>query len=181
MIDDTFSQTPEAPNQSGQPPFEQRLTTRSAKPFIMVICGITAVALMGFVFLVVWVVPRIRSVQDHIASSVEPAKPESNPQAPVSSVPSAKEQVAARTAAATASAKPADSETDAKPVVQPAAPSEPKLVLQGITYAADSRDAMINDITAHEGDEILGAKVVTIESRRVTLEFSGQRIVLSLP
>ena len=57
----------------------------------------------------------------------------------------------------------------------------PKLVLQGITYAKDGSDAMINDQTVHEGDEIEGARVVTIESRRVKLDFNGHEITLRLP
>jgi hypothetical protein len=65
---------------------------------------------------------------------------------------------------------------------QPVAPGEPpKLVLQGITYASDNRDAMIDGVTVHEGEEIEGAHVVTIESRRVKLDFKGQEIILRLP
>jgi len=64
---------------------------------------------------------------------------------------------------------------------QPAAPGTPQLMLQGITYAPDDRDAMINGVTVHEGDVIEGARVVTIESRRVTLNFNGQEIILRLP
>ena len=57
----------------------------------------------------------------------------------------------------------------------------PKLVLQGITYAKDGSDAMINDQTVHEGDEINGARVVAIENRRVKLDLSGREIILRLP
>jgi hypothetical protein len=57
----------------------------------------------------------------------------------------------------------------------------PKLVLQGITYAKDGSDAMINDQTVHEGDDIEGARVVTIENRRVKLDFNGREITLRLP
>ena len=64
---------------------------------------------------------------------------------------------------------------------QPAAPNVPPLVLQGITYSADDRDAMINGVTVHEGDVIEGARVVTIESRRVVLNLNGQEIILRLP
>jgi len=64
---------------------------------------------------------------------------------------------------------------------QPAAPGAPQLVLQGITCAADNRDAMINGVTVHEGELIEGARVVTIESRRVALNFNGQEIILRLP
>jgi hypothetical protein len=64
---------------------------------------------------------------------------------------------------------------------QPAAPSTPQLVLQGITYAADNRDAMINGVTVHEGEDIEGARVVTIDSRHVTLTLNRHEIILRLP
>ena len=64
---------------------------------------------------------------------------------------------------------------------QPAAPATPSLVLQGITYASDNRDAMINGVTVHEGEEIEGARVVTIDNRRVTLTFNGHEVILRLP
>jgi hypothetical protein len=57
----------------------------------------------------------------------------------------------------------------------------PKLVLQGITYAKDGSEAMINNQTVREGDDIEGARVVAIESRRVKLDFSGHEITLRLP
>ena len=57
----------------------------------------------------------------------------------------------------------------------------PKLVLQGITYAKDGGEAMINNRTVREGDDIEGARVVTIENRRVKLDFSGHEITLRLP
>ena len=63
----------------------------------------------------------------------------------------------------------------------PAIASEPKLVLQGITYAKDGSEAMINGITLHVGEDIEGARVVAIESRRVKLDFSGHEIILRLP
>jgi hypothetical protein len=62
-----------------------------------------------------------------------------------------------------------------------AAADPPKLVLQGITYAKDGSEAMINNLTVREGDEIEGARVVTIESRRVKLDFNGHEISLRLP
>jgi len=69
-----------------------------------------------------------------------------------------------------------------QPATSVPAPGEPpKLVLQGITYASDNRDAMINGLTIHEGEDIEGARVVTIESRRVKLDFRGQEIILRLP
>jgi hypothetical protein len=64
---------------------------------------------------------------------------------------------------------------------QPAAVASPNLVLQGITYAKDDREALINGLTMHEGEDIEAARVVTIEARRVKLDFKGQEIILRLP
>jgi len=64
---------------------------------------------------------------------------------------------------------------------QPAAPAMPKLVLQGITYAQNDSEAMINGLTVHVGEDVEGARVVTIESRRVKLDFNGHEITLRLP
>jgi hypothetical protein len=60
-------------------------------------------------------------------------------------------------------------------------PEPPKLILQGITSAGDSREAMINGVTVTEGEEIDGARVIAIESRRVRLEFAGRELVLRMP
>jgi hypothetical protein len=70
-------------------------------------------------------------------------------------------------------------EQGAAPKTAPVDP--PKLVLQGITYAKDGSEAMINNQTVREGDDIEGARVVTIESRRVRLDLSGHEITLRLP
>jgi cytoskeletal protein RodZ len=63
----------------------------------------------------------------------------------------------------------------------PAAAVSPKLVLQGITFAKDDHEAMMNGLTVHEGEDIEGARVVTIENRRVKMDFKGQEIILRLP
>ena len=70
-------------------------------------------------------------------------------------------------------------EQSAAPKTAPA--DLPKLVLQGITYAKDGSEAMINNLTVREGDDIEGARVVAIESRRVRLDFNGHEITLRLP
>ena len=62
-----------------------------------------------------------------------------------------------------------------------AAPKLPKLVLQGITYAPDGSEVMINGMSLREGAEIEGARVVAIDRRSVKLDFSGSEIVLRLP
>lgn len=63
----------------------------------------------------------------------------------------------------------------------PPAAAEPKLVLQGITYAKDDSEAMINGVTVRVGEDVEGARVVAIESRRVKLDVGGHEIVLRLP
>jgi hypothetical protein len=65
------------------------------------------------------------------------------------------------------------------PKPPPAVP--PKLVLQGITSAADGNEAMINGVSLREGEDIEGARIVTIERRAVRLDFGGREIVLRLP
>jgi hypothetical protein len=74
------------------------------------------------------------------------------------------------------------------PAIESAAPSPPaptreapKLVLQGITIDGAVREAMINGFNLREGEDIEGARIVAIESRRVTLQFDGREIVLRMP
>ena len=64
-------------------------------------------------------------------------------------------------------------------VIPPASP--PKLTLQGITRDGKSREAMINGVNVHEGDDIEGARVIAIESRSVKLQFAGNEFTLRIP
>lgn len=64
---------------------------------------------------------------------------------------------------------------------QPVEPQPPKLVLQGVTLDPTSSEAMINGYTVREGDDVEGARVTAIESRRVKLQFGQREIVLRLP
>ena len=77
--------------------------------------------------------------------------------------------------------EPAPEPAVVAPVAEPPAPEPPKFTLQGITSAAKWREAMINGYTVREGDEIDGARVVSIESRRVALQLGGREIVLRMP
>lgn len=43
-----------------------------------------------------------------------------------------------------------------------------------------SREAMINDISVKEGEDIDGAKVISIERKLVKLQFAGREIVLRI-
>jgi len=66
------------------------------------------------------------------------------------------------------------------PVVAP--PPEPtKFVLQGVTSGAGSREALVNGSVVREGDDVDGARVVSIESRRVKLQLGDREILLRMP
>jgi hypothetical protein len=72
--------------------------------------------------------------------------------------------------------------TETPPAAPPAPPREsPKLVLQGITSDGGVYEAMINGSNLREGEDIEGARVVAIESRRVRLQLDGREIVLRMP
>ncbi len=73
---------------------------------------------------------------------------------------------------------PAPPETGAEP---PTAPEPPRFSLQGITIAPEDREAMINGYSVREGDDVDGARVVAIKSRRVKLQFGEREIVLRMP
>lgn len=60
-------------------------------------------------------------------------------------------------------------------------PEPPKLALQGITFAADGNEVMINGISLRQGEDIEGARIIAIERRAVRLDFGGREIVLRLP
>jgi hypothetical protein len=62
-----------------------------------------------------------------------------------------------------------------------ATPKPPKFILQGITYARDGSEAMINGLGVREGEDIGGARVVAIDRHTVKLDCDGREIVLRLP
>ena len=167
---------------------------------------IAGVVLVGIIVLGSRIAKRVQNVQDGFASGTDdsgtdaleektkPSRPVVKPVTEPAPMPevSPKTEIASPLApASTPDAKVAEDQIVTKlmeriKVEQGAAPKTasvdaPKLVLQGITYAKDGSDAMINDQTVHEGDEIEGARVVTIESRRVKLDFNGHEITLRLP
>ena len=72
-------------------------------------------------------------------------------------------------------ANPANSQASPNPV------APPKLVLQGILLASQSREAMINGDLYKEGDNIDGARIVSIERGLVKIEFAGNEIILRIP
>ncbi|MCD6049277.1 MAG: hypothetical protein K0Q55_680 [Verrucomicrobia bacterium] len=67
--------------------------------------------------------------------------------------------------------------------VEPATPPQPvfpEVKLQGIFYRLNNPTALISSKNVHVGDLVMGAKVVAIERASVTLEFKGERKVLTL-
>jgi hypothetical protein len=205
LINEALKRTRDAAYQSAQtsPPVvaeyrvEPEAKARGPKPVLLVMGVIGAAVLAGVIVLAVWVIPRIQSVKDSLAPGrdlsmvqVKPLAPATHP-TPAAEVPP-KVEVTSPTAPQPPSATtPSDTKGAEDQIVakvmerikagQPAAPSIPQLVLQGITYASDNRDAMINGVTVHEGEEIEGARVVTIDNRRVTLDLNGHEIILRLP
>jgi hypothetical protein len=164
---------------------------------------ISGVVLVSIIMLGSRIAQRLQRVQDGFASNTDASATdapvvEAKPIPPVSrpaTEPAPMPEVSP-TPAATVTAPAADTKATEDHIVDklmerikseqslvPKAPADglPKFVLQGITYAKDGSDAMINDQTVHEGDEIEGARVVTIESRRVKLDFNGREIFLRLP
>ncbi len=205
LINEALKRTRDSAYQSAQtsPPVaaEYRLESgakaRGPRRVLLVMGVIGAAVLAGVIVLAVWVVPRIQSVKDSLApgkdlsiaemKSPTPAKPP----APTVEVSPKTGVALPSTAQPPVAAPPSETKGVEDQIVarvmerikagQPAAPTAPPLLLQGITYASDNRDAMINGVTVHEGEEIEGARVITIENRRVTLDLHGHEIILRLP
>jgi len=57
----------------------------------------------------------------------------------------------------------------------------PKLKLAGIIMNGSASTAVINGRTVQVGDYVEAVKVVVIESKTVTVEFSGERMTIELP
>jgi len=205
LINEALKRTRDAAYQSAQtsPPVaaeyrvERESKARGSKRVLLVMGVIGAAALAGVIVLTLWIVPRIESVKDGLTPGKDLSIAETKLSAPATH-PTATAEVPAKTEVASpappqppvamppSDTKGAEDQIVAKVMERikaepPAAPSTPQLVLQGITYAADNRDAMINGVTVHEGEEIDGARVVTIENRRVTLTLNGHEIILRLP
>jgi Type II secretion system protein B len=203
LINEALKRTRDAAYQSAQtlPPvateyhLESEPKARGAKPVFLVLGVIGAAILTGVILLAVWVVPRIQSVKDSLGPNKNvPATSVKSPVPIVASTPTAgvppKTEVASPSttpqqpiAAPSPDTKGSEDQIVAKVMerIKAEQPATPQLVLQGITYAPDNRDAMINGVTIHEGEEIEGARVMSIDSRRVTLTLNGHDIILRLP
>jgi hypothetical protein len=202
LINEALKRTRDTGYQSAQtsPPAtaEYRLESvakaRGPKPILLVMGVIGCAILAGGIVLAVWVVPRIQSVTNSLAPGKELSVAETKSTIPaIQPAPTAgaspKAEVASpATPQPVVTTPPADTKGTEDQIVakvmeriKAEQPAEPQLVLQGITYAPDNRDAMINGVTVHEGEVIEGARVVTIDDRRVTLDLNGHEIVLRLP
>jgi hypothetical protein len=60
-------------------------------------------------------------------------------------------------------------------------PEPPKLTLQGVMIEGQDREAVINGVSVHVGDNLEGARVTAIDTRSVRLQFGDREIVLRLP
>jgi len=65
-------------------------------------------------------------------------------------------------------------------VVASSEPSFPELKLQGVFYRPSNPSAFINGKTVGRGDKIEGARVIAIEKNTVTVEWNGERRVLTM-
>jgi hypothetical protein len=65
------------------------------------------------------------------------------------------------------------------PIATPPPPSPPALKLQGIFYRTTNPTALISGNTVGVGETVSGARVLSITSQQVTLEWNGQKIVLN--
>lgn len=205
LINEALKRTRDAAYQPAQtsPPvvaeyrLETEAKTREPKTVLLVMGVVGVAVLAGVIVLALWVVPRIQRVENSLttgkdlsigeakspAPAIHPAPPaDVSPKAEVASPSSPQPPVAT----SPSETKGAEDQIVAKVMErikaeQPATLTTPQLVLQGITYSSDNRDAMINGVTVHEGEDIEGARVVTIENHRVTLNFNGHEIILRLP
>ena len=77
-------------------------------------------------------------------------------------------------------ATPGEAKPESRVEAPPAAPGTPPLKLQGIYYRKDRPSAIIEGRTLWRGDTIKGGRVIAIDQQSVTLDFDGERVVLSV-
>lgn len=180
---------------------ESKVESSGTKGNFFVTILIAGMVLVGLIVLGSRIAQRVQTVQEGFGSNTDAPAVDAKPTSPVSkpaTEPALMSDVLSKAEATPPSApapiagtKSIEDQIVTKvmervkaeqgAIPRTASTDQPKLVLQGITYAKDGSDAMINDQTVHEGDEINGARVVTIENRRVKLDFNGREIILRLP
>jgi Type II secretion system protein B len=177
---------------------ESKVESSGAKGNFLATILIAGVVLVGIIVLGSRIAKRVQNVQDGFATNADAPAVDAKP-TPTASKPATEPAPMPDVlpkAETTSPSTPEDAKSTEDQIVtkvmervkaeQGTIPKTvstdlPKLVLQGITYAKDGSDAMINDQTVHEGDDIAGARVITIENRRVKLDFNGHEITLRLP
>ena len=160
-----------------------------SKGKLLVTVVIGALAITGIILLVSQHTARLQDARPAVAEATPPAPaphlvpapaaPEAEVTAPLSAAP--QQTVAPPLSEPKVSEDQIVAKVMERIKAGPPAAAEPKLVLQGITYAKDDSEAMINGVTVRVGEDVEGARVVAIESRRVRLDVSGHEIVLRLP
>jgi type II secretion system (T2SS) protein B len=192
--DSAYQPAQTSPPAAAEYRLESEAKARGPKRVLLVMGVIGAAIFAGVVVLAVWVVPRIQSVKDGLSPGKDLSIAEVKSSTPTTQATPTAEVSPKKEVASTATPQPpvatppadtkgAEDQIVAKVMerIKAEQPAAPQFVLQGITYASDNRDAMINGVTVHEGEEIEGARVVTIENRRVTLDLNGHEIILRLP
>ena len=207
LINEALKRTRDASFNGGAPPAAVRscrvqsgVESSGSKSTLLVTVLVATVAMAGVVGLASRLTTRVRSLKDGFGPTADatPAVPETKPPEPATDpaptpVPSAK--LEAPPAQPTPSVPAVDPKIGEDQLVTRvmekikaeqaaaalASPEPPKFVLQGITYAQDGSEAMINGLSVHEGEDIEGARVVAIDRRSVKLDCGGREIDLRLP
>ena len=171
-----------------------------SKGTLLITVLVATVVIGGIVGLASRVTRHVAGLKDGFGPSADatPAVPETKqaePSTGPSSTPVQSTKVQAPAAEPTPSTSTVDSKTGEDQLVArvvekikaeqaaaaPAPPEPPKYVLQGITFAKDGGEAMINGLSVREGENIGDARVVAIDRRTVKLDCGGREIVLRLP
>ena len=181
---------------------QNEVESRGSKGTLFVTVLVAVVALSGIVVLGLWIAPSLKKLKDGFtpdasstvtkaAQSAPTVRP--TPMRPVET-PAPAQSTPTPTSVQTPSIPAVDpkitedelvarlmEKMKAEQALKPQPAEPPKLVLQGITYAGDSSEAMINGVSLRAGEDIEGARIVTIERRTVRLNFGGREIVLRMP
>jgi len=207
LINEALKRTRDASFSGGAAPaavpsyrVQSGVESSGSKGTLLVTVLVAAIAVAGFVGLASRVASRVQGLKDGFGPGTEatPAVSETKlpePSADPASAPVAATKVQPTEAEPTPTTPAVDSKTGEDQLVArvmekikaeqaaatPAPPEPPKFVLQGITYASDGSEAMINGLSVREGEDIEGARVVAIDRRTVKLDCGGREIVLRMP
>ncbi len=210
LINEALKRTRDASYQPASAPpdaapnyrIQNEVKSRGFKGTLFVTVLVTVVALSGIVVLGLWIAPSLKKLKDGFAPDASSTVAEAAQ--PVPTVRPTPVRPIETPAPAQSTPTPASVQTPPIPAIDPKItedelvarlmekmkaeqalkpqPAEPpKLVLQGMTYAGDSSEAMINGVSLRAGEDIEGARIVTIERRAVRLDFGGREIVLRIP